>query len=83
MAYSYCYIAHRPLSFPCVLSKNNPPLLVSPMSKKNKGPVYEGSLKPMPKFQIYLNVNHLKIGKYTLKVIHKNKVIKKTTFDKK
>lgn len=53
------------------------------MSKKKRYHVYTGSLKPHPKFQIYLNVNHLKLGKYTLKIIHKNKVIKKTTFDKK
>ncbi len=53
------------------------------MSKPNEHRSYKGSLKSVPKYQIYLNINHLKLGKYTLKIIHKNKVIKKTTFNKK
>ncbi|MDH3698114.1 MAG: hypothetical protein OEQ81_05580 [Flavobacteriaceae bacterium] len=41
-----------------------------------------GTLKRLPKKQIYLNVNHLDNGAYVLKIIHKNKLIKKTTFYK-
>lgn len=44
---------------------------------------FEGVLKSMPGFEIYLNVNHLARGKYELKIINKNKVIKRTQFDKK
>lgn len=36
----------------------------------------------MPNYEIYLNVNALQEGEYELKIIHKNKVIKKTTFKK-
>jgi len=48
--------------------------------KKKK---YEGHLNEMPTDKIYLNVNNLKKGVYTLKIIDKNKVIKKTRFNKK
>jgi hypothetical protein len=41
-----------------------------------------GKLDNLPNFKIYLNVNHLEKGLYTLKIVHKNKVIKKTTFKK-
>jgi len=48
--------------------------------KKRK---YEGKLKRIPTDKIYLNVSNLKIGKYILNIINKNKVIKKTKFNKK
>lgn len=48
--------------------------------KKKK---YEGKLQDVPSDNIYLNVNNLKKGVYTLKIINKNKVIKKTKFNKK
>lgn len=44
---------------------------------------YEGKLDRIPSTKIYLNINYLKAGKYVLKIVHKNKVIKKTTFIKK
>ena len=50
------------------------------MVKKKK--TFEGKLDHFPKHKIYLNVNHLDKGNYTLKIVHKNKVIKKTTFNK-
>lgn len=49
------------------------------MKKKNN---LEGSLDNFPENQIYLNINHLKDGTYVLKIMHKNKVIKKTVFKK-
>lgn len=45
--------------------------------------IYEGKLNKVPSDKIYLNVNNLKKGLYTLKIINKNKVIKKTKFNKK
>lgn len=48
--------------------------------KKKK---YEGKLNEVPTDKIYLNVNNLKKGLYTLNIINKNKVIKKTKFNKK
>ena len=42
----------------------------------------KGEIDHFPKYQIYLNVNHLEIGTYTLKITHKNKVIKTATFKK-
>lgn len=50
------------------------------MKKKRK--VYSGALEIEPFKQIYLNINHLSKGVYTLKITHKNKVIKQTTFKK-
>ncbi len=41
-----------------------------------------GKLDNLHSYKIYLNVNHLEKGIYTLKIMHKNKVIKKTTFKK-
>ncbi|WP_445381337.1 hypothetical protein [Robiginitalea sp. IMCC43444] len=43
---------------------------------------YEGALKEMQGFEIYLNINHLKQGNYELKIINKNKVIKRIHFKK-
>ena len=48
---------------------------------KNKK-TFEGEIDHFPKHKIYLNVNHLEKGEYTLKIVYKNKVIKKTTFKK-
>ncbi|MBU2930136.1 hypothetical protein [Winogradskyella psychrotolerans] len=42
----------------------------------------KGEIDRFPEYQIYLNVNHLEKGTYTLKITHKNKVIKTTTFKK-
>lgn len=39
--------------------------------------VIEGTLDHFPKYNIYLNVNHLEKGEYSLKIVHKNKVTKK------
>ena len=50
------------------------------MVKKKKS--YVGELIYIPKHKIYLNVNHLEKGIYTLNIVYKNKVIKKTTFNK-
>tara|TARA_R110001583_G_scaffold92521_3_gene235076 strand:- start:282 stop:434 length:153 start_codon:yes stop_codon:yes gene_type:complete len=50
------------------------------MIKKKK--TFKGELDHFPKHKIYLNVNHLEKGAYTLKIVHKNKIIKKTTFNK-
>ena len=44
--------------------------------------LYEGKLKEALTDKIYLNVNNLKKGSYTLSIINKNKVIQKTTFKK-
>lgn len=42
----------------------------------------EGTLDSFPQKEIYLNINHLEEGTYLLKITHRNKVIKKTTFKK-
>jgi len=55
-------------------SKNNR------MSKKVKS--FKCKIDYFPKYNIYLNVNHLDEGDYTLKIVYKNRVIKKTTFKK-
>jgi len=43
---------------------------------------YIGELKEMPSNKIYLNVDNLKKGNYTINIITKNKIIKKTKFSK-
>ena len=50
------------------------------MSKKPKK--YVGDIPPVPGTEIYLNINKLAQGDYTLKIIKDNKVILKTTFKK-
>ena len=50
------------------------------MNKKIKS--LQGKIDRFPKCNIYLNVNHLDHGNYTLKIVHKNKVIKQTKFKK-
>ncbi len=49
---------------------------------KKQYDVQIGTIESAPFYQINLNINHLQKGIYTLKIIHKNKVIKKTTFKK-
>ena len=50
------------------------------MNEKRK--IYAGKVELEPFTLIYLNINHLAEGIYTLKITHKNKVIKQTTFKK-
>jgi len=47
--------------------------------KKN---VYEGTLNTLMNYDIIININHLKKGTYNLKIMHNDKLIKKTTFKK-
>lgn len=49
------------------------------MSKKRK--VYSGTLNAIPQKEVLLNVTHMEKGIYTLKILHKNKVIKVTSFN--
>ena len=50
------------------------------MTKKS---IYlEGHLPKMPVNEIYLNVNALEKGDYKLKIMNRNKLIKKTVFRK-
>lgn len=48
----------------------------------NTKKTFVGKLDNLPKHNIYLNINHLEKGIYTLKIVYKNKIIKKTTFKK-
>lgn len=50
------------------------------MSKKPKK--YLGDLPPVPGTEIYLNINKLAEGNYTLSIVQDNIVITKTTFKK-
>ena len=50
---------------------------------KKKNHNYISELKQFPSTKVYLNVNYLEEGNYELHIIHKNKLIKKTTFKKK
>lgn len=43
---------------------------------------YEGQMEHLSSYKIYLNVNHLKKGRYHLKIIHKSKIIKNVHFEK-
>ena len=49
---------------------------------KKKRAIYQGEIDHIPSKTIYLNVNHLQSGKYVLKIMYENKVIKRTTFSK-
>lgn len=51
------------------------------MPKKNRIG-YEGKLEKLPDKKIYININHLEKGNYELNIIHKNKLVRKTTFKK-
>lgn len=53
----------------------------SQMPKKRKYH-FVGHLENLPSQKIYLNINHLEEGLYELQIIHKNKIVKKTTFKK-
>ena len=53
------------------------------LAMKQNDDSLKGTLDSFPEKQIYLNINHLKDGNYVLKIIHKNKIIKKTRFNKK
>ena len=50
------------------------------MTKKKH--VIEGEIDKFPTHKIYLNIKHLEEGTYTLHIVHKNKIIRKTTFKK-
>jgi uncharacterized protein (DUF2141 family) len=49
---------------------------------KKKRTTYEGDIDQITTKEINLNINYLQPGTYVLKIMHKNKVIKKTTFKK-
>jgi hypothetical protein len=49
---------------------------------KEKRTTYQGEIDHIPTKVINLNVNYLQAGTYVLKIMYKNKVIKKTTFKK-
>jgi len=53
----------------------------SPMKKKQDG--LEGTLEDFTENQIFLNINCLGDGQYQLNIMHRNKIIKQTTFKKK
>ncbi|MEO1487292.1 MAG: hypothetical protein AAFU57_16220 [Bacteroidota bacterium] len=50
------------------------------MEKKETS--YKGIVKPLPHFKIYLNVDHLNEGNYTLHITYKGKTIEKLHFKK-
>lgn len=45
--------------------------------------IYESKIEELPSNKIYINVNNIKNGNYELNIIHKNILIKKTSFNKK
>ncbi len=47
-----------------------------------KKKAYTGTLESLKAHEIYLNINYLKRGNYSLKIIHNNKIIKNTHFTK-
>lgn len=49
---------------------------------KKKRTTYHAEIDYVPTKEIHLNVNYLQPGKYVLKIMYKNKVIKKTNFKK-
>jgi len=49
---------------------------------KKKRTTYHAEVDLVLTKEIFLNVNYLQSGKYVLKIMYKNKVIKKTTFKK-
>ncbi len=48
----------------------------------NKPKQYVGKIKRLASYKIYLNVKHLNKGSYELNIVNKNKLIKRTHFDK-
>jgi|GEM_PF-732670 len=55
---------------------------ISSALMKKKRLIHSGDLPTMPSERIFLNVNYLKNGVYTLNIMHQNKVIKQITFKK-
>tara|TARA_R110002124_G_C8974490_1_gene515708 strand:+ start:9504 stop:9659 length:156 start_codon:yes stop_codon:yes gene_type:complete len=51
------------------------------MRKNEK--IFSGNLASVPDKQIYLNINNLVEGSYTLKIIQDKKVIMEVNFEKK
>lgn len=47
-----------------------------------KRTVYHQRLKVLPSSKIYLNVDFIKKGRYELKIIHNQQIIKTIYFDK-
>jgi hypothetical protein len=43
---------------------------------------YEAKIDELPSNKVYINVNHLEKGAYELNIVHKNKIVKKTSFKK-
>ncbi|MFT3794237.1 hypothetical protein [Flavobacterium sp.] len=52
------------------------------MTPKKKPSHHEARLDHFPQKKIYINVTHLEKGDYELNIVHKNKLISKTTFKK-
>ena len=50
--------------------------------KGKKNLAWTAKLPLVPKQHIYLNINALENGEYTIKIIHKNKIIEEFTFKK-
>ena len=50
---------------------------------KKKPVILKGDIPKMPSNEIYININALEKGNYELRIIDKNKLIKKTSFKKK
>ncbi len=48
----------------------------------SKSKQYLGKIKCLSSYKIYLNIEYLDKGNYELNIINKNKLIKKTQFDK-
>ena len=69
-------IAHNEFIQPYRLT--NTKTLHITMKKKR----YEGILDEVPRYEIYLNINKLEKGKYKLKIMNKDNVIKSTYFSK-
>lgn len=57
-------------------------LFLDLLCMKKKCTTYKGDIDVIPTKAIHLNINHLEPGRYILNIIHKNKIIKKTTFNK-
>lgn len=56
---------------------------MAPRLMKRKQKIYSGSLETVvPNKEIHLDITHLIEGYYTLKIVHKNKVIGQMTFKK-
>lgn len=47
---------------------------------KNRKLICNGEIKKFASHEIYLNVDQLSSGLYTLNIVHKNKLVKKITF---